>query len=268
MIKQLLSTLALSLIATTSAQAFEVISAEDLNTGGNGTHATIETTRDAEQQFLGRLSSEVGTENFESFAWETSSDLVLSFPGAGSASLDGGGKVLSTEHVEGVTDLSVINQEFNTGRNASSGVNYWQTSAQTGSSSTFTINLTEKIAAFGFYAFDLGDFGGELNINLYQDGELVGVVANSEHNLYEVANSGENNGSVVYIGIIGDQQDDGSYQTFDEVQFVIVNETGTKRDDFGFDDLTIATAEQLTISSQPNSPTSPVTPTVASVFSD
>ena len=263
MIKQLLATVTLSLLTANSVQAFEVISAEDLNKGGNGTHAAIDATRDAEQQFLSKLSSEVGTENFESYAWNTPAGLAISFPGAGSASLEGSGKVLSTEHVEGVTNLNTITHELNTGRNASSGVNYWQTSAQTGSSSTFSINLTEQIAAFGFYAFDLGDFGGELNINLYQDGELVGVVANSDHNLYQVANSGENNGSVVYIGIIGDQKEDGTYQTFDQVQFVIVNENGTKRDDFGFDDLTIATAEQLVVT-----PEDPNPPTIAFHFAD
>ena len=166
MIKQLITAFTLSLVTATSVQAFEVISAEDLNKDGKGTHAAIDATKNAEQKFLSKLNSEVGTENFESYPWNASSDLVLSFPGAGSALLSGSGKVLSTEHIEGVTNRKTIKQEFNTGRNASSGVNYWQTTAATGSSSTFSINLTKKIAAFGFYAFDLGDFGGELNLSL------------------------------------------------------------------------------------------------------
>ncbi len=243
--QKLITTITTVLLTANPVQAFEVISAEDLNNSGNGTHASINLTATAETNFLNKLTDDVSTESFENYAWATPSDLELVFPNSGSAILRGSGKVYSIEHVEGVTNRDVINHEFNTGRHAVSGVNYWQTSAEVETSSTFMIDFTEYIAAFGFYAYDLGDFGGDLDINLYRDGELVGVVKNSEHNLYQIAASGENNGSAVYVGIVGEKQEDGSYETFDQVEFVIVNNQGSFRDDFGFDDMTIATPEQI-----------------------
>ena len=44
-LKQLLATTATCLLATTSAHAFEVISAEDINTSGNGSRAEVNLTR-------------------------------------------------------------------------------------------------------------------------------------------------------------------------------------------------------------------------------
>ena len=189
------------------------------------------------------MTSEVGTEDFESYNWDDS-DLDIDFPGAGTASLFGDGQVYSTEAVPGA-DLDKIQQELNTGRYAVSGIKYFQARANVGVSSGFSIEMSEEVAAFGFYAYDLGDFGGNLEIRLYNDGELVGTISNSDHNLYEVRSSGYTSGSALYVGIIGELKTDGTHETFDRVEFVIENQDGSNYDEFGLDDMTIATADQI-----------------------
>lgn len=245
--QKLITTVTACLLATSPAQAFEVISAEDINTEGNGTRAYLDQSLNAENQFLDKLTTDVGTEHFEDYAWATPADLSLTFPGAGTATLGGNGLVYSIEHIDGESEerRTEVDRELYYGRYAASGSQYWQTSASVGGSSTFTINMTEDIAAFGFYAYDLGDFGGELAINLYQDGVLVGTINNATHNLYATTTSGGYSGSVVYIGIIGEQKEDGTYETFDKVEFEIINSNGISEDFFAFDDMTIATPIQL-----------------------
>ncbi len=244
---KLITTVTTILLSASSAQAFEVISAEDVNTGGNGTRASLNLSLNAETQFLNKLTTDVGTEEFENYDWATPANLSLIFPGAGTATLTGNGEVNSITHIPGesLERENRVNRELLKGRYASSGSQYWRTSASVGGGSTFTINMTEEIAAFGFYAYDLGDFGGQLAINLYKDGQLVGTIDNTTHNLYATTTSGGYTGSAIYIGIIGEKMDDGSYETFDQVEFEIVNSTGTSEDFFAFDDMTIATPLQI-----------------------
>ncbi len=245
--QKLITTATTVLLSTSPVQAFQVISAEDINTGGNGTRASLNRSQNAETRFLNQLTTDVGTEKFEDYAWETPANLSLNFPGAGTATLSGNGQVYSIEHIQGQSSdrESKVERELLKGRYAASGSQYWRTSASVGGGSTFIIDMTEEIAAFGFYAYDLGDFGGELAINLYKDGQLVGTIDNATYNLYATTNSGGYTGSAVYIGIIGDQRDDGSYETFDQVEFEIVNSTGSSEDFFAFDDMTIATPLQI-----------------------
>ncbi len=245
--QKLITTVTTCLLATSPVQAFEVISAEDINTKGNGTRAYLDLSLNAENQFLNKLTTDVGTEHFEDYAWETPADLSLTFPGAGTAILSGNGEINSIEYIDGQSTKKKdkVARELEKGRYAASGSQYWRTSASVGGSSTFTINMTEDIAAFGFYAYDLGDFGGELAINLYQDGVLVGTIDNATYNLYATTTNGGYSGSVVYIGIIGEQKEDGTYETFDQVEFEIINSNGTSEDFFAFDDMTIATPIQL-----------------------
>ncbi len=245
--QKLITTATTVLLATSPVQAFEVISAEDINTGGNGTRASLNRSQNAETQFLNKLTTDVGTEQFEDYDWATPANLSLSFPGAGTATLTGNGQVYSIEDTQGQNadrDYKV-GRELLKGRYAASGSQYWRTSASVGGGSTFTINMTEEIAAFGFYAYDLGDFGGELAIKLYKDGELVGTIDNETYNLYATTTNGGYTGSAVYIGIVGQQKDDGTYETFDQVEFKIVNSNGSSEDFFAFDDMTIATPLQL-----------------------
>lgn len=250
------------LLVANSSHSFEVISAQDLEKESGNRHATLNQTIKAENSFLNKLTNDVGTESFESFIWGRSDNINLSFPGAGTATLTGNGRVYSIEHTEGVTNQSIIEHELLRGRYASSGINYWQVRADVDTESTFTINFSQDIAAFGFYAYDLGDFGGELVIQLVKDGVVVGNIDNATYQLYNLHNSGSSTGSAIYVGIVGEKLGTDDYETFDQVRFTIANDDGSKYDEFAFDDMTIANAEQIINTNQPeidvpNTPDSP-----------
>ena len=157
--KTLLATATTSLLFTTNAQAFEVFKGEDINYGGLNTHATLNQTKQAEQQLLNRLDNTVGTENFENINPTTSSNFNLSFPGAGTASLSGDNAISDINN----TSSSQILYELEQGLYPSSGSQYLYTKATAQNNNTFSINFSEDVSAFGFYAYDLGDWGGSIN---------------------------------------------------------------------------------------------------------
>ena len=237
--KTLFTTVTASLLLTTSAQAFEVIKGEDINDGGPKTHAVLYETRQAEQEFLDLLDNTVGTENFENVNWTTGSDLKLSFPGAGEAILGGNGEIYNIN--DAGKKLSV-RRALERGQFPSSEMQYWHTKATPNQNSTFKINFNEDISAFGFYAYDIGDWGAELSIKLYSDNQLVGTI----QDLHDVQTDGSTTGSAIYVGIVGEAIN-GEYQTFDRVEFTTTGEgiVNSKSDSFSFDDMTIAKANQL-----------------------
>ena len=232
-------------VATTSfllagnAQAFEVIKGEDINNGGLNTRATLNQTQKTEQEFLSRLDSTVGTENFENVNWTSGSSLDLSFPGAGTASLGGNGEIHNINN----TSSSAIAYDLEQGLYPASASQYWYTEATPQDNSTFTINFSEEIAAFGFYAYDLGDWGAELTLKLYSNGQLVDTI----NNLHTVTTNGSITGSAIYVGIVGELLSNGMYETFDRVEFTTAGNgiVNTSHDIFSFDDMTIAKTEQL-----------------------
>ena len=238
--KTLFTTLVASLLVTTNAQAFEVIKGEDINDGGPNSHAILNKTRQAEANFLNRLDSTVGTEDFENINSTTSSGLNLSFPGAGIATLGGNGEIYNINDANKKKDVRLALER---GQFPSSKMKYWHTKATPKNTSTFKIDFEEDIAAFGFYAYDLGDWGAELSLKLYSDGQLVGTI----QDLHDVQNDGSTTGSAIYVGIIGELLEDGDYQSFDRVEFTTTGKgiVNSKSDSFSFDDMTIATAEQL-----------------------
>ena len=237
--KTLFTTLTASLLLTTSAQAFEVIKGEDINDGGPNSHATLNETRQAEKEFLNLLDNTVGTENFENVNWTPGSNLKLSFPGAGEAILGGNGEIYNINDAS--TKISV-RRALERGQFPSSELKYWHTKATPKNSSTFKIDFKEDITAFGFYAYDLGDWGAELSLKLYSDGQLVGTI----RDLHDVQTDGSTTGSAIYVGIVGESVD-GAYQTFDRVEFTTTGEgiVNSKSDSFSFDDMTIAKVNQL-----------------------
>ena len=237
--KTLFTTLVTSLLVTTNAQAFEVIKGEDINNGGLNTHATLNQTKQAEQQLLNRLDNTVGTENFENVNWTSGSNLDLSFPGAGTASLGGNGEIHNITN----TRSSAIAYDLEQGLYPSSGSQYWFTEAKPQGNSTFTINFSENISAFGFYAYDLGDWGAELTLKLYSKGQLVDTIKN----VHTVKTNGSITGSAIYVGIVGELLSSGVYETFDRVEFTTAGNgiVNTYHDIFAFDDMTIAKANQL-----------------------
>jgi hypothetical protein len=91
----------------------------------------------------------------------------------------------------------------------------------------FTIDFSNPVAAFGFSATDIGDFGGRLQLTL-TDGSTQTVAVP-----HTVLGPG---GSVLYFGIIDRDN------PFTRVVFTNSNPV---LDQFGFDDMTIADAQQV-----------------------
>ena len=240
--KTLFTTLVASLLITTNAQAFEVIKGEDLNDGGWNTHATLHKTKQAEKQFLNLLDNTVGTENFENVNWTNGSSLDLSFPGAAIATLGGNGQIYNINDANSNKD---IRRALEQGQYPSSEMQYWHTKATPKDNSTFKIDFDEDIAAFGFYAYDIGDWGAELTLKLYSNGQLVDTI----DDLHTIKNDGSTTGSAIYVGIVGELLSDGVYQTFDRVEFTTTGKgiVNSKSDSFSFDDMTIAKADQLRV---------------------
>jgi len=114
------------------------------------------------------------------------------------------------------------------GRFAISSPNYYNTST-----SAFSINFSSPISAFGFYGTDIGDFGGVLTLTLTD-------VNNNTTTLTVPAMEGSGgtqpeNGSVLYYGF---------YDTGDTYTSITFHNSNTV-DNFGFDNFTVGTADQV-----------------------
>jgi len=174
--------------------------------------------------FLSRLIG-TGTEDFESLALGSTAPITLTFPGAGSATLTGGGQVSSG---------------FDT-RYPVSGVQFYKANSSAFGGTTFAIDFSDPVAAFGFYASDVGDFGSQLSLRF----SLVGG-GTVDWALPYIASNG--NGSLrdsnlLYAGFIAETGG------ITGVQFI-----GTDSDDvFGFDDMTIGSLEQVVATPEPAS---------------
>jgi hypothetical protein len=222
-----------------SAGAFEVMKAEDINNGGLNTHASLSATKQKEQEFLTHLDKTVGTEKFDNIANFTKANLALTFPGAGTAMLGGNGEI---HNITDITNSKIV-YDLQQGLYSVSGDRYWYTEATPQANATFNINFSQDIAAFGFYAYDLGDWGAELTIKLYSNNVLVGTL----NKLHTVNLKGKTTGSAIYVGILGELQADNTRQTFDRLEFTTAGNAivNTNHDIFAFDNMTIATPEQM-----------------------
>ncbi len=213
------STCAIALLSSINpAQAFDLYFGEDLNFNGTGNSRArlVDATNSsaAESDFLSRFDF-VGTETFDSFSLGTSGSIDLAFEDAATATLSGAGRVSDMEKY-GVHPLS--------------GENYWLTNA--GQNNTFKVDFDEAVAAFGFYATDIGDIGAKVNLELsLQNGETQ--IIDLTHN----QTSGQS-GSVLYKGIIAENED----ELFTSVRFVTTN---GRSDGFGFDNLTVGGFQQV-----------------------
>src|SRR5262249_45007412 len=179
------------------------------------THPNADAARAA---FLAALIG-AGTEDFERFADDTTAPIVLNFPGVGgeviTAVLHGNGRGRE------VTDPDGTNGR---GRFPISGTKYYE------SASIFSIEFTRPIAAFGFYGTDIGDFDGQVTIT-YTDGLSTTVMI--PHTRLGLG------GSVIYYGFIDVDH------PFVSLTFGNTSTGNVVADAFGFDDMTIATADQL-----------------------
>jgi len=185
---------------------------EDLGLGETTRLSSWPNAEAAEAEFLSRLTG-VGTEDFEGFAQGNSTPLAIDFGVAGTATLYGNGYINS---LPAATDPSF-------GRYPTSGDKYWE------ASSSFWIEFSQPIAAIGFYATDIGDFNGQVVVELENGGTRSYTIDNT------VGGAG---GSVLFYGII---EDDPALQ-FTKVTF---GNTAPGVDYFGFDDFTIGTLTQV-----------------------
>lgn len=215
-----LATAAVIGAAAAPAHAFLTFFGEDLNNSSSTPLSSFANASAAEADFLSNLTG-VGTETFEGFADNTGGSLALNFPGAGLATLSGGnGKV--NEVASGSTNRF--------GRYGTSGTKYWEVVA--GGNGNFTVTFSDPVAAFGFYGIDIGDFGGQLMLQLDDSANTLLTVDNT------VGSYGSTDGSVLFYGVIAQTQN----ELFTSVSF----QTSTGQGDvFAFDDMTIGSLQQV-----------------------
>ena len=210
-----LASIAACAIACTAVPAFAapvIFSGEDLNMSGDPNQAAFTNATNARNNFFANLTG-VGVETFESIPSGTSSPITLTFPGAGSATLNGTGSVAAGN--DGL------------GRYPFSGSQYYYAG-----SDDFTINFSSAISAFGFYGTDLGDFGGQLTLTLTgSNGVTVLTVPNT------IGSSGSTSGSNLYWGF---------YDTANTYTSISFGNNSGGADIFGFDDFSIGSLEQVT----------------------
>lgn len=233
MLRFIACTLFIAFLAV-QAQAYQTFFGEDINNSSIVPLLSHPNASIASSSFLASLTG-VGTETFEGFSPDTPAPLTLNFPGAGSATLTGGDGLI----------VSVAPGSTNGfGRYATSGNNYWDVTA--GADGNFVVNFLNPVAAFGFYGIDIGDFGGQLTVEL-----TSGITQN-----FTVPNTfgseGYPDGSVLFWGVIGQNNS----ETFTSAVF---NTTTGEGDVFAFDDMTIGSFDQV----NPNLSPTPEPPAIA-----
>jgi hypothetical protein len=213
----------LALAAAGSSHAgYTTYFGEDLNNSATAQVASIANSQGAQTSFLSNLVG-AGVENFETRSG--SAPMTLSFNGFGgstlSATLTGSGSIGSNS----------VGGTNGAGRySVPGGTRFWETDPGTG----FGVSFGQKIAAFGFYGIDIGDFGGTVFLDLYDGATLIGSVA--------VPNTqgagGSTDGSVLYFGLIAGS----AAEQFDRISF---RTTAAGGDYFAFDSFTIAELRQV-----------------------
>jgi hypothetical protein len=208
-----LAVVGMGLASSTATQAAPMIFfGQDLNADESVRLASFPNASAARASFLSNLTG-VGTETFESFATNAAPPLVLSFPGAGTATLTGAGVFVNS-----------VPSGTSAGRYPISGTKYVE-----GSSASLLVSFSAPVAAFGFYATDVGDFSGRITLTLTRPSGTETFTVPSAINI--------NGGSVLYYGIID------AANPFTSVTF---GNTAAGSDFFGFDDMTIGSVQQVT----------------------
>jgi len=236
-ILSLLGATLLTATLTAPARAYQLFFGEDINPNpGQGLmFGNIPNSRATEAAFLAALTNGSATENFESFEIFTPAELNLVFGNIANATLSGGGPDSSIRSIDRslVGDPNTpqavqtdIVREVALGRNASSETQYWLTNAV----ADFTVNFDQAVGGFGFYSYDLGDFGGTVALELFLKGEAISLI---DIPFTQGAN-GSTDGSAFYFGLLGNNN-----QRFDQIKFRM---NGVPGDQFAFDDMTVAKA--------------------------
>jgi hypothetical protein len=173
----------------------------------------------AQASFLAALTGGVGTETFESFAHLTPTPIVLTFPGAGTATLAGTGT--------DVKDWNVSGEWRGNDRYPVSADKFLDLDAN----GNFLITFSAPVAAFGFYGVDVGDVGRQLIL------DFIGASGTTSVTVPHTVTTGQaSTGNALYFGRVD------AAHPFDQVRFRM---TGTGSDNFAFDDMTIASVQQV-----------------------
>jgi len=160
----------------------------------------------AEAAFLSHLTG-VGTETFENAPPGTANGFVSTFSGAGSATFTGNmsitaGPSFGTFPISGTQQVE-------------------------GFANAFSIAFSKPVAAFGFYATDVGDQGGSLKLSY----------ANGPATVIQLTQLFTNNGNALYFGYISTEN-----------PFTGVTFSNSSADDrFGYDNMTIGSVQQVTV---------------------
>jgi hypothetical protein len=237
-LRRILTSAALAALATLgagSAHAYTTFFGEDLNNSGATPLTTLTNSAGAQTTFLSNLTG-AGVEDFESYSNGTTVPLTINFAGFGgsnlTATLGGSGAVGSVTPgtTNGVGRYSIP---------SASSSKYWETDPGAGS---VGITFGQKIAAFGFYGIDIGDFGGQLTVDLLDGATIIQTLTVNS----TIGSNGSTDGSVVYFGLIAEN----AGQQFNSIRF---NTTNTSGDFFAFDNFTIAEQRQVTPIPEPAS---------------
>lgn len=164
----------------------------------------------AQTNFLSNLTG-VGTENFEGFSDGDPLPVPINLGGS-TGTLSGSGGISN----------AAVGETF-----ATSGANYLA-----GFANTFSLVFDQAQVAFGFFATDIGDFGGQLSVS-FDGGPAIDVP-------HRLGSGGSTNGDGLFWGIIAD------------TAFNTVNLLNSDTSDFfGFDDFTIGTRAQVIQTPEP-----------------
>lgn len=191
-------------LAVTAQAAPVTYFGENLSPGATVTGAPVT----ARNSFLSQLTG-VGNETFESFANNTSAPLALSFPGSSgniTATLSGNGTVFDSAAL---------------GRFATSGSKFYEVAG------SFTLTFSQAISAFGFYGTDIGDFNGQVTLQLAGGGTVNLTIPNTIN---------APNGSLLFFGFID------AAASYTSITF---GNTSAGTDFFGFDDMVIGDRQQI-----------------------
>jgi hypothetical protein len=122
------------------------------------------------------------------------------------------------------------------------GNRYWEVTAPTSGASSFTLNFDKAVQSFGFFATDVGDFGGTLSLVLTRDNCSINCEVTIQPGGAGVVPgagplpSDQAGGSVLFFGVSTSV----AAEYFKSVRFV--SSGGSAADIFGFDMFTVVAA--------------------------
>ncbi len=235
---------AILLVAATPkpVQAFTVFSGVDVCTtcGGSTRLSAFPNSLNASNNFQSILQGNfVQTfDNQTTFvpntSFSTNSPIVLSFPDAA------GPNIIATLGGAGPNPALIVGAIRNTPGTTTNGFGRYSISnnqfleVPAGGTNQFQISVSRAIAVIGFYGVDIGDFGGSLTLELFNGATSLGTRLVPS----PTGSSGSTDGSILFYGIATSNP----AEVFDRVVFNTTIGTG---DVFAFDNLSIASLQQV-----------------------